>query len=245
MDEHPIVAAVTVKYDATHSLRTVGFAYIDSFSHRLGACEFVDDAQFCTLETCLTQLGPKEVVVCEDFMAAADKDKSGDHTRVSSSKDGRTLTSLFANCNGIMVSKRARGAFKVSSLEQDVGRLLADGRGGVERGREVVVERKEAASALAGVIGFADVLGNSSHHGRYTLEQVRVCDSFSWDGIGTAGVGQRSLPLADRTSLARRLAHSLTRSLIVPRVVLDGQVYAVGLGGAESAQCSQEQDGRE
>ncbi len=182
LDEHPIVAAVTVKYDATHALRTVGFAYIDSFSHRLGACEFVDDAQFCTLETCLTQLGPKEVVVCEDVMVAADK--TGDGAQVSPSKDGRTLINLFANCNGILVSKRARAAFKVSNLEHDVGRLLVDGKGGVERGREVVVDRKEAASALAGVIGFADVLGDASHHGRYTLEQVRVLE------IGMAGLTQ-------------------------------------------------------
>jgi hypothetical protein len=160
----------------------VGFAYIDSFSHRLGACEFVDDAQFCTLETCLTQLGPKEVVVCEDVMVAADK--SGDGAQVSPSKDGRTLINLFANCNGILVSKRARAAFKVSNLEHDVGRLLVDGKGGVERGREVVVDRKEAASALAGVIGFADVLGDASHYGRYTLEQVRVLE------IGMAGLTQ-------------------------------------------------------
>ena len=166
LDEHPIVAAVTVKYDATHAERTVGLAYIDMFSHMLGACEFVDDAQFCTLETCLTQLGPKEVVLCEDVMA-------GGVDAASVSKDGRTLMALFANCNGILVSRKPKGMFKISNLEQDVGRLLVDGKGGVERGREVIVERKEAASALAGVIGFVDVLGDASHHGRYTLEQVR------------------------------------------------------------------------
>lgn len=226
LDEHPIVAAVMVKYDATHALRTVGLAYIDSFSHRLGACEFVDDAQFCTLETCLTQLGPKEVVVCEDFMVAA-ADKSAENARVSSSKDGRTLMNLFANCNGILVSKRARGAFKVSCLEQDVGRLLVDGKGGVERGREVVVERKEAASALAGVIGFAEVLGDASHHGRYTLEQVRVfvcvCVCVR---LGAVGYGWDWM------------TRCLTDSRRASRVVLNGKVYAVRLGRAESAQCS-------
>ena len=42
---------------------TVGVAYCDATSRRLGACEFADDEHFCTLEAVIVQLGAKEVVL--------------------------------------------------------------------------------------------------------------------------------------------------------------------------------------
>ena len=43
--------------------RRVGVAYLDAGRHRLGAAEFADDEQFCTLEANALQLGAKECAV--------------------------------------------------------------------------------------------------------------------------------------------------------------------------------------
>ena len=41
----------------------VGVAYVNPTTRELGACEFVDDEQFCALEAVICQLGAKECVV--------------------------------------------------------------------------------------------------------------------------------------------------------------------------------------
>lgn len=43
--------------------RTLGVAYCNVTTRKLGACEFVDSEQYCTLESILLQLGAKEVVM--------------------------------------------------------------------------------------------------------------------------------------------------------------------------------------
>ena len=43
--------------------RTLGVAYCNVSSRQLGACEFVDSEQYCTLESIMLQLGAKEVVM--------------------------------------------------------------------------------------------------------------------------------------------------------------------------------------
>ena len=183
MEEHPVNAAVTVRYDASQSQRTVGLAYVDVLGHRMGACEFVDDARFCTLEACLTQLGPKEVVVCEDLFV----EKGGlvGSTGACLSKDGRTLMNVFADCNGILVTRKPSGFFKANSLEEDLTRLLKQGSvvgkggglehvvggGGVIGGGGSTRSVSAGGSALAGVIGFVELLSDAGHHGRFELEQ--------------------------------------------------------------------------
>jgi len=176
MEEHPVNAAVTVRYDASQSQRTVGLAYVDVLGHRMGACEFVDDARFCTLEACLTQLGPKEVVVCEDLFVEK-KERGGS---ACLSKDGRTLMNVFADCNGILVTRKPSGFFKANSLEEDLTRLLERGSvvgkgGGLEHvlggGSTSTRSMSAGGSALAGVIGFVELLSDAGHHGRFALEQ--------------------------------------------------------------------------
>lgn len=41
----------------------VGVAYVDFSQRQLGACQFIDDPQFCTLEAVALQLGAKECVI--------------------------------------------------------------------------------------------------------------------------------------------------------------------------------------
>ena len=61
MADVPVVAAiwVTVRADQRH----VGVAYVNPTTRELGACEFVDDEQFCALEAVVCQLGTKECVL--------------------------------------------------------------------------------------------------------------------------------------------------------------------------------------
>ena len=41
-------------------------AYVNPTTRELGACEFVDDEQFCALEAVVCQLGAKECVVAKE-----------------------------------------------------------------------------------------------------------------------------------------------------------------------------------
>lgn len=59
--ELPVVMAVTLSLQGGG--RRVGVAYLDAGRHRLGAAEFADDEQFCTLEAIALQLGAKECAV--------------------------------------------------------------------------------------------------------------------------------------------------------------------------------------
>jgi DNA mismatch repair protein MSH2 len=59
--ELPVVMAVTLSLQGGG--RRVGVAYLDAGRHRLGAAEFADDEQFCTLEAVALQLGAKECAV--------------------------------------------------------------------------------------------------------------------------------------------------------------------------------------
>ena len=57
----PVVAAVSL--GQTEGQRSVGVAFANLTTRQLGACEFADDEQFCSLEAVLLQLAAKEVVV--------------------------------------------------------------------------------------------------------------------------------------------------------------------------------------
>lgn len=43
--------------------RTVGAAYVDLGIRRLGACQFHDDMEYCTLEALVVQLGARECAI--------------------------------------------------------------------------------------------------------------------------------------------------------------------------------------
>ena len=60
VDTPVVMSAVSQLVDGS---RTVGIAYIDAATRRLGAAQFDDDEQMCALERVLVQLGAKEVVI--------------------------------------------------------------------------------------------------------------------------------------------------------------------------------------
>jgi DNA mismatch repair protein MSH2 len=61
MLDSPIIMSATSQI--TDGLRTIGIAYVDATSRRLGATQFDDDDQLCALERILVQLGAKECVL--------------------------------------------------------------------------------------------------------------------------------------------------------------------------------------
>jgi DNA mismatch repair protein MSH2 len=99
---------------------------------RLGACQFVDDEHFCSLEALLVQLGAREVVI----QKPADGEKSdkgggggGAPGAAGAGADARRLADVLDRV-GAMGSERPRALFAAKHLEQDLGKLLKVGVGG-------------------------------------------------------------------------------------------------------------------
>lgn len=59
--EVPTVLAVDI--GSVDGVQTVGAAYVDLETKLIGACQFHDDIEFCTLETLIVQLDAKECVI--------------------------------------------------------------------------------------------------------------------------------------------------------------------------------------
>ena len=107
----PVVAAVrvTVRADQRH----VGVAYVNPTTRELGACEFVDDEQFCALEAVVCQLGTKECVLPRE---------------ATETPEGRRLRDLISRC-GALATERKPSDFDARDLEDDLARLLAKNDG--------------------------------------------------------------------------------------------------------------------
>lgn len=72
---------------------------------------------------------------------------------------------VFANANGVVVTRKGKGYFKSGDVEGEVGRLLGGAGAGVEVG-----STHELQKALAGVLNFVGVGGDSKNHGRFRWE---------------------------------------------------------------------------
>lgn len=147
----PALAAVVV--GSVEGLRTVGLAMVDPGMHTLLALEFADDDHFCLLESALLQLSVRECCVV--------KDESG-------SADNKRLLDALARC-GAVAAPRPRGAFSTKNLDQDLQRLL--GSPGMLEQQRHVVEGRYSSSAVAGLLGFAELLADTAGHGRFVLER--------------------------------------------------------------------------
>ena len=147
MSDAAVVCAVRVVTKAEQ--RTVGVAYVNATTRELGACAFVDDEQFCTLESVLCQIGAKECVV----------PREGTDT-----PEGKRLKDVTARC-GALVTERAGRDFDVTDLESDLGRLIT---GNVEAHR-AIIDQPQAAACLAAVLRFSELLADSTNHGRCAL----------------------------------------------------------------------------
>lgn len=59
--EVPTILAVVI--GSVGGEQSVGTAYVDLESRLIGACQFHDDMEYCTLETLIIQLDAKECVI--------------------------------------------------------------------------------------------------------------------------------------------------------------------------------------
>ncbi|KAK2079314.1 hypothetical protein QBZ16_003005 [Prototheca wickerhamii] len=148
--EGSALAAVTL--GNLEGLRTVGIASVDPASHTLLAAEFADDDRFCVLESALLQLGVRRVLRGP---------RRGRRRRGPAPGRARAL-------------RRGRGpaparAFATKNLDLDLQRLLAPGT--LEQQRHVV-EGRHASAAVAGLLGFAELLADAAGHGRYALRPL-------------------------------------------------------------------------
>lgn len=134
MSDAAVVCAVRVVTKAEQ--RTVGVAYVNATTRELGACAFVDDEQFCTLESVLCQIGAKECVV----------PREGTDT-----PEGKRFKDVAARC-GALITERAGRDFDVTDLESDLGRLIT---GNVEAHR-AIIDQPQAAACLAAVLRFSE-----------------------------------------------------------------------------------------
>ena len=127
----------------------VGVAYANVTTRELGACAFVDDEQFCTLESVLCQIGAKECVVPKEGLETP---------------EGKRLRDVVARC-GALATERPSKEFDVQDLDSDLARLV---RGNVETHR-AVLDQPQAAACLAAVLRFSELLADSANHGRCSL----------------------------------------------------------------------------
>lgn len=114
---------------------------------QLGACEFLDDEHYCSLEALLVQLGCKEVVLprapdgatkatptTADATQATPQGTAGGVTQggavgggiLPGGADARRLRDVVMRV-GALASDRPSKAFGTKNLEQDLGRLLKVG----------------------------------------------------------------------------------------------------------------------
>ena len=101
---------------------------------QLGACEFLDDEHFCTLEALLVQLGCKEVVIAKPQEPSSKAGKGGGGgspqegsmavaAAAAGSVDARRLRDVLVRV-GAMASERPKSYYSAKNLEQDLGKLL-------------------------------------------------------------------------------------------------------------------------
>ena len=165
--EAPVVAAVRVAVKAEQ--RHVGVAYVNPTTRELGACEFVDDEQFCALEAVICQLGAKECVVPAE---------------ASPSPEGRRLRDVVARgraghraqARGL---RRARPGGRPRAPAREARRARHDARGGRRRRggggrggrREAPRAPREGRrrGALAAALRFSELLADPANHGRCRL----------------------------------------------------------------------------
>lgn len=161
----PVVVAIIL--GIVEGVRTVGLGFCNVDAHRLGGCVFVDDEHFCQLETALTQIGAREVVIPKDLLPQSDGQIASAAGGISLA-DRTRLIDVLNRC-GVLYTERPRVEFSAKSLVQDLKRLIKNGPESVEAYR-CLIDDQLASAALSAIITFADLLADESNHGRVSLE---------------------------------------------------------------------------
>eukprot|EP00854_Cymbomonas_tetramitiformis_P014890 gene14890-17603_t len=147
MVDIPVVMAARVV--VRDSQLIVSLAYANTSTRQVGACEFVDDDQFCSLEAAVVQIGAKECVVPKE---------------AASTPEGRKLRDVLARC-GALATDWKPSDFSPKDLETDLGRLL---KSNIEHYR-VVIEQEGTKAVLAALLKFTELLVDQSNYGKFAL----------------------------------------------------------------------------
>ncbi|GMH34046.1 hypothetical protein BSKO_01880 [Bryopsis sp. KO-2023] len=169
--EIPTIMAATINF--VDGERTVGAAYVDLSTRRMGACQFHDDMDFCCLETLIVQLGPRECVLPKASESSLQF------------KELPKVNEVLSRC-GAVATDRPTNIFSTKNLEGDLKWLIKSGS--VEHHRDIL-ERPLASQALAAVIAFSE-LAASTYRGRLELSLHDIGSSMRLDSAA-----QRALNL--------------------------------------------------
>jgi DNA mismatch repair protein MSH2 len=156
----------------SEGVRTIGIAYVDVTSRRLGATQFDDDDQLCALERVLVQLGAKECVLPQVGLPVLPaRSSSTQEARwstlwfvqdtSSSETENAKLEQVFSECD-VLVSRRPRAQFTKKDLE-GAFEVLLKGKNILQH--EHILERSLACAALGAVLKFAELTADPDNHG--------------------------------------------------------------------------------
>ena len=155
-DAMPLIMAVSLSI--VEGQRQVGIAFVDPLSRRLGVSEFFDDSEFLSLETTIVQLGARECVVPPSAV-------EGEGASSTQRSDWQRVNNILSCCN-VMSTVRPKSFFSAKHIDSDLSKLLKCGS--IEQHRDVL-DRKAASQSLAAVLGFSELLSDSSNHHKFDL----------------------------------------------------------------------------
>ncbi|KAK8850438.1 hypothetical protein IAR55_004356 [Kwoniella newhampshirensis] len=150
-DQTTDIVSMAIKVQAKEGGRTVGVAFVDIQEKLIGVTEFVESENFGNTESLIIQLGVKECVLQAD-------EKKADHELTK-------LKTLVERC-GVVITERRSSDFQARNVEQDLNRLLDEAHSGLALPE---FDLKQAMSALAALLSFMNMLGDSTLHGQFRL----------------------------------------------------------------------------
>ncbi|KAL4979336.1 muts domain V-domain-containing protein [Aspergillus desertorum] len=158
----PIIMAVKISAKAGEA-RNVGVCFADASVRELGVSEFLDNDVYSNFEALVIQLGVKECLVVQDV--------NGKDLEVGK------IRTICDNC-GIAISERPPSDFGVRDIEQDLTRLLRDGR---SAGTLPQTELKLAMGSAAALIRYLGVMSDATNFGQYQLYQHDLAQYMKLD----------------------------------------------------------------
>ena len=211
---------------------TVGLAFLNPNTNTLSACEFVDDDHLCALEVSLLQVGAHQ---CAYAPPPSQGQAQGQGGKGLESR----LKDVFERC-----SIKATVINKVDSshLEGDLERLVCSGY--VEHCREVL-DRKVAASALAGLLAHTELLADTDNYNKWEVvvhenKQYMRLDAAAMKALNVIPSGRESasessestfslsgLMSRGKTSMGRRLAKTWLKQPLLNREEIEMRLNVV------------------
>ncbi|KAF8880020.1 DNA mismatch repair protein MutS [Infundibulicybe gibba] len=163
----PMVMAIKIASAPSSSLgsgkvkiKTIGVAFADTSTRKLGVADFADNDLFSNTESLIIQLSVKEAII-PTGTASGTTDRDVDLNK---------LRAVLDRC-GVVITERKPSEFTAKNVSDDVPRLLKAPSDSTADTSATIPELQlpTAPSALSALISYLSLLGDSSNHGAYTL----------------------------------------------------------------------------